>query len=191
MTGDLALLEMVRPLSPLPAPFSISHSSGIEVDRPLSAFAFTESQQNGIYTRVVPKGETADGLWQVDLDQSAQYEVQSGFSGGPVFDVSGTRLLLMFVAADKKGPKSGFAIPGEALLDYLDGLDGFSDLANDLRRIHALPDIHALPEHADPIAWPPTNPPAFLRRFGIGVLEQTAVPMNLIQAITRATPTAA
>src|SRR5271166_6390362 len=96
-------------------------------------FGFTRDLPDGVRTGVFVKGEVADGWIAIDAAPNAQYRVQGGFSGAPLFDPE-TRMAHGLVAeADTGEGRTGFLIPGRAILEFLLSLPDLRDLAEEVR----------------------------------------------------------
>lgn len=82
---DLAVLELVKPMESWTSHCEIYPGSRLPQDE-VPLFAFTKAQPDGVLTGVLVKGVVADGWMEIDAAPNAQYRVQGGFSGTPLFD---------------------------------------------------------------------------------------------------------
>jgi hypothetical protein len=129
---DLAVLEFAKPLDGWSDHCAIYPGSSFpQNEAPL--FGFTRAQPDGVRTGVFIKGEVADGWIAIDAAPNAQYRVQGGFSGAPLFDPETQTALGLVAEADTGEGRTGFVIPGRAILDFLQSLPDLRDLAEKVR----------------------------------------------------------
>jgi hypothetical protein len=125
---DLAVIELTAPLegwSDYCAIYPGSHVPRHE----MTLFAFPKAQPDGIRSDIVIKGEVADGWRQIDATASAQYRVQGGFSGAPLFDPETNYAIGLVAEADPGEGRTGFLIPGRAIIEFLQSIPELRDLA--------------------------------------------------------------
>jgi hypothetical protein len=146
---DLALLRVEKPL-PSPTEYWRIYP-GVHVPRSrVTILAFPEGQSAGIRADIIFKGEVADGWWQADNTPEAQYKIQPGFSGCPLFEPNTERVLGLIAEAERGGPRVGFLIPGSVLLKFLREVGdklGQPEFADQFRARAPLFDVPDLPRN--------------------------------------------
>jgi hypothetical protein len=148
---DLALLRLENPIDgfrPGPGIYPGAHAPS----DPTTLFAFTESQPDGIRSDIVIKGVVADGWHQADSTPAAQYKIQPGFSGTPVFVADDARVLGLVAASDSGEARVGFLIPGSVLLTFLERTQEGPAFANRFRAPGPVINAPDLPQHKVPRA---------------------------------------
>ena len=83
-------------------------------------FGFTRDLTDGVRTGVFVKGEVADGWIAIDAAPNAQYRVQGGFGVAPQFGPETQKAMGLVAEADTGEGRTGFLIPGSAILDFLE-----------------------------------------------------------------------
>jgi NB-ARC domain/Trypsin-like peptidase domain/APAF-1 helical domain len=139
---DLALLRLLVPLAAAIRGWGIYTGAHVPKE-PVTLFAFPKNQPAGVRSDIVFKGGVADGWWQADNTTAAQYKVQRGFSGSPIFEPTVERVLGLVAEADRGEARVGFLIPGSILLTFLAGVEGL-DLADRCRApapLFGVPDL--------------------------------------------------
>ncbi|HVR58102.1 MAG TPA: NB-ARC domain-containing protein [Pseudolabrys sp.] len=140
---DLALLELAEPLS------KGKESCGVYPGRwtprnEMTLFAFPKAQPDGILSNIVVIGGVADHWIQIDAAPNAQYRVQGGFSGSPLFDPDTGCVHGLVAEADAGEGRTGFLIPGRAILEFLEGVPDLRDFAEQLHaraKVRGAPDL--------------------------------------------------
>ena len=129
---DLAVIELTAPIEGWSGHCAIYPGSYVPRHE-MTLFAFSEKQKNGIRTEILIKGDVGDGLQQIDATASAQYRVQGGFSGTPLFDPETGFALGLIAEADIGEGRTGFLIPGRAVMEFLQSIPDLRDLAEAVR----------------------------------------------------------
>ena len=129
---DLAVLEFAKQMDGWPGHCAIYPGSCFPQNE-ASLFGFTRDLPDGVRTGVFVKGEVAGGWFAIDAAPNAQYRVQGGFSGGPLFDPETKTALGLVAEADTGEGRTGFLIPGRAILEFLQSLPDPGDLAEKVR----------------------------------------------------------
>jgi len=120
---DLALLKLSASLAGVERGWGLYPGAHVP-KAPVTLFAFPKGQIAGVRSDILFKGTLADGWWQADNTSAAQYKIQPGFSGSPVFEPTTERVLGLVAEADPGDPRVGFLIPGSILLAFLAGVGG-------------------------------------------------------------------
>ncbi len=129
---DLAVLELAKPMEGWTSYCAIYPGSRFPPDEaPL--FAFTKAQPDGVRTGVLVKGAVADEWIEIDAAPNAQYRVQGGFSGTPLFDPETSVALGLVAEADPGEGRTGFLVPGRAILAFLESMPDLGDLGEKVR----------------------------------------------------------
>jgi hypothetical protein len=128
---DLALLELTAPTGSIRSPWGLYPGANVP-KAALTLFAFPEGQPAGVRSDIILKGVVGDSWWQADNTPAAQYKMQPGFSGSPIFEPSIERVLGLLAEADRGAARVGFLIPGSVLLAFLADVAG-SDFADRFR----------------------------------------------------------
>jgi hypothetical protein len=139
---DLALLRLSAPLAAASSGWGIY--PGARVPKTLvTLFAFPKDQPAGVRSDIIFKGSVADGWWQADNTPAAQYKIQPGFSGSPVFEPAVERVMGLVAEADRGEGRVGFLIPGSTLLMFLAGVAGsnFADQYRAPAPLFGVPDL--------------------------------------------------
>jgi WD40 repeat protein len=138
---DLALLKLLAPFTGIRTGWGLYPGAHVP-KAPATVFAFPRGQIAGVRSDIIFKGTLADSWWQADNTADAQYKIQPGFSGSPVFEPTIQRVLGIIAEADPGDPRVGFLIPGSALLAFLAETAG-PDFAD---RFRAPAPLHGVPE---------------------------------------------
>jgi hypothetical protein len=118
---DLRDLALLRVETPLPKPKKYwGIYPGAHVPRStVTIFAFPAGQPAGVRADIIFKGEVADGWWQADNTPAAQYKIQPGFSGSPLFEADTEHVFGLMAENERGDARVGFLIPGSVLLKFL------------------------------------------------------------------------
>jgi hypothetical protein len=149
--SDLALLKLSAPLE---VESCWGLYPGMHVPKaPVTLFAFPKDQTAGVRSDIILKGVLGDNWWQADNTPAAQYKMQRGFSGSPVFDPTSQRVLGLVAEADPGDPRVGFLIPGSILLAFLAEVIGtnFPDRFRALAPLHGAPELPKKLERRDTV----------------------------------------
>jgi hypothetical protein len=139
--GDLALLKLSTRLLGVGSGWGLYPGAYIP-KAPVTLFAFPKGQTAGVRSDIILKGVLGDNWWQADNTPAAQYKIQPGFSGTPVFEPTSERVLGLVAEADRGAGRVGFLIPGSILLAFLTEVAS-PDLAD---RFRAPAPLHGAPE---------------------------------------------
>jgi hypothetical protein len=115
---DLALLRVETPL-PKPKKYWGIYPGAHIPRSTVTIFAFPAGQPAGVRADIIFKGEVADGWWQADNTPAAQYKIQPGFSGSPLFEADTEHVLGLMAENERGDARVGFLIPGSLLLKFL------------------------------------------------------------------------
>jgi hypothetical protein len=146
---DLAVLELAHPLSGWTVPCEIYPGASVPRQE-ITLFAFPEAHPDGIRSNIVMIGGLADHWIQIDAAPNAQYRVQPGFSGSPLFDPDTSAVRGIVAAADLGEGRTGFLIPGRAILEFLETIPDLRDLGERLRARAPLDRLPKLPAKLTP-----------------------------------------
>jgi hypothetical protein len=138
---DLALLKLSAPLAGVGSGWGLYPGAHVP-KAAVTLFAFPEGQIAGVRSDIILKGMVGDNWWQADNTPAAQYKIQPGFSGSPVFEPTIERVLGLVAEADRGAARVGFLIPGSILLAFLAEAAG-PDFAD---RFRAPAPLHGAPE---------------------------------------------
>ena len=138
---DLALLKLSAPLAGVGSGWGLYPGAHVP-KAAVTLFAFPEGQIAGVRSDIILKGVVGDNWWQADNTPAAQYKIQPGFSGSPVFEPAIERVLGLVAEADRGAARVGFLIPGSILLAFLADVAG-PDFAD---RFRAPAPLHGAPE---------------------------------------------
>jgi Trypsin-like peptidase domain len=138
---DLALLKLSAPLADIGSGWGIYPGAHVP-KAAVTLFAFLKNQDAGVQSDIILKGMVGDYWWQADNKPDAQYKIQPGFSGSPVFEPAIKRVLGLVAEADRGAARVGFLIPGSILLAFLADVAG-QDFAD---RFRAPAPLHGAPE---------------------------------------------
>ena len=140
---DLAVLELVKPMEGWSDHHCAIYPGSCFPQNEAPLFGFTRDLPDGVRTGVFVKGEVADGWIAIDAAPNAQYRVQGGFSGAPLFDPETQTALGLVAEADTGEGRTGFLIPGRAILAFLESIPELADLAEN---VHARAFVRSAPE---------------------------------------------
>ncbi len=97
--GDMAGLELTSPPPSGARPIALLDADDVW-DHRFRAFGFPKGLAEGVWASGVLRGRQAAGWVQIEDVKDTGYPVQSGFSGGPVWDEALNGVVGMVVAAD-------------------------------------------------------------------------------------------
>ncbi|MCK1642500.1 trypsin-like peptidase domain-containing protein [Bradyrhizobium sp. 157] len=139
---DLAVLELTEALPGWKKSCGI-YPGAWTPRHEMTLFAFPQAHPDGIWSNIVVIGGVADHWIQIDAAPNAQYRVQPGFSGSPLFDPDTDSVHGLVAEGDPGEGRTGFLIPGRMILEFLENIPDLSNLAE---RLHARVPLPSAPE---------------------------------------------
>lgn len=108
------------------------------------SFGFPRNFDSGVWTTGVIKGANADGWLQLEDVKAQGYQIEPGFSGGPIWDDDNHSVVGMIVAADTdQQKKAAFGISVEDLRIMLKKSGGGAVAENPYRGLEPFESAHA------------------------------------------------
>ncbi len=110
---DIAILEALESVTKEITPLRLyHHQTNLRQRNTFSVFGFPQNYQAGVWVYGEIQDKNTQGWIQMEVPRSSGYDIEPGFSGGPVWDEMLGGVIGMVVAADSnKAHRTGFCIP--------------------------------------------------------------------------------